>query len=180
MDKFQGVARHMTRHEVIRAFTELDREAFDDKMLKSLGLTERELELLLGALNAIPDGSFEIPNFNDLAKKLKISNPLIQNLKKKGYVKNGSGRGKWEVTEPGLKKMAKAMQVKIDGGGHVSQPEVDEPEDETLLWQKYPIDGMTLAQIADRLNDIDKSVADLLAEKRAVQGQLRKMATPMM
>lgn len=167
----------MTQTEVIETFTGLSNKTIKDEMSGSLGLAQRELDLLLGALNTLPEGSLEIPNFNSLATRLNISSPTMQALKQKGFVKNGSGRGKWEVTSVGIKKIAKAMEVELSSDTTVvsNQDSVQENKDQESLHEKvYPIDEMTIGQIAERLMVIEQNVAELLAEKGAIQRQLKE------
>ncbi len=108
----------MDHSEIVERFIVKVSNPKDKETRKNLGLSARELELFLTALNALENPSSEslgIPHLNRIAQKLEISTQYIQLLKKKGYITQGSKLGEWNVTDKAIVRMDSFLKNELRG-----------------------------------------------------------------
>jgi hypothetical protein len=158
------------------------RNAKDERAIKTLKITSRELELFLGALNALPENSLDIPDLNGIAEKMGISSPYIFKLKKRKLIKHGKKRGEYVITDFAVKKMEKYLSNEPESeapaadGGKKTRKSRKPSTKRRAVKSNLDFEKMTIGQIRSRISEIDSSLASLGKERSelvaAVKDQL--------
>lgn len=171
---------------VILKFVEYVSETNDEKLLKTLGVTPREMELVLALLNMIQPNSLVIPNPSSVMKKLRLNPSYLQDLKKKKLVVNGARRGEWGLTEAACKKMLAYLESEgVDMKEDIRQeatpavePSVTTAAPATPMAPttdfKVDISMMTISDIKGRLIEIKTEMDRLQQEYESIKEQVKQ------
>jgi hypothetical protein len=171
--------------QVVVDFLAVVRDPSEEKLLRAFRLTRHQMDVFLAALNALPDDSLVIPDLNGIVKTLGLGLFYIQNLKKKGYFKAGSGRGEWVMTDKAMDTLASFLEGKSSDVPPKVEGKTDKTEKKGRKRTKKVVEkkvapdfgGMSVSQIMDRLKEIDDLVDTLEKEKETIQEWLREQLT---
>ncbi len=163
------------RLDIIKNFINT-RKAREKEVLKLLGITKREAQILFEGLSTLTtDSKLEIAGFIGIGRKFtNFPGPYINRMKKVGLVTYGTKRGSWLLTDEAINKFSEL-------GKKAELPARKRPKTKVAKQRSRPIDSTESPKEAAKEPDRPESVLDFEGlslngvNEKTTLGQLKKI-----
>jgi hypothetical protein len=181
--------RSSTDFKTTQSFLDKNYKASNEELQTALGLSQNELAVFLLALTGVSEASgLAIQDLNKSTRDAEThyASVTCNNLKKKGFLAKGKRRGQWSITEHALDAMAKVLSGQMDAlvkkktankmrkvPGKIKKRPKAGPKKGSKIKSQFDIDGMSLREIMVKLENLDKEIADLSAQREQLRNACR-------
>lgn len=182
----------MEQEQLIAKFLQLAVVPASRELRRTTKLGPRQIDLLVGGLNARKQNSLVVENLNAVSKALGVSNGNINILRQKGYIKKGAELGEWILTNHALKRLREF----VESPGETSGPEHEKKtlhlkpglktasKKKVATQKRMPrktevevdVSSMTVDQIVAELDRLERVKSEATARQEQIMRQFGKLA----